>query len=952
MALTFAGEGGSENIVGFIYNGSSWSEITTGGTLGWAIQGTSSIMHYVEAMAVASDGTIYIAGSEDSNVDGRRLVASWNGTDWVQLGGFFNTFSVMRSLLVGPDGSLYAGGYFTDNSGTTLANIARWNGLTWEDVGGGTNGGVTDIKIHNGNLFISGFFTSVGGAGGPGGTAASGVAMWNGTSWSALGPGITAYNDLSMAFASNGDLYVGGQFYQAGDVSTSNVAKWNGASWSALGSGVDSTVSDLCVTPAGNLYVGGSLSYAGGASASYAAAWNGASWSALGTGLNGEVNAVTCASDNTVIMGGYFDQAGGLASHNIARWNGTSWSGLGRQGGANGISFSVNRLAQDSQGNIWAKGGTSLALGRNVAISGDLGGLTERAYSLIPGEPGTAHLVYTDSQLDLHLRTLSATSSSWSASSPVHVGSVASVTGTYQTATQKLHVWFSEGVRVNYTTSSSPFSSWSSPTSISFGGSPEGLSSFAEATNSHSVLTTWTDTGFDPYVVRATVSVFTPPTATPTFTPTTEATSTPTPVATATSTVVPPTPTVAPPPPPDIGRAIPGEQENPLPVLVSERSLPIGGTGTIGHTVEVYVDAILVGSTPVLPTSSLGVNSVTGTWTFNIPRLAPGRRSITTKYVDAQGNRGASSPATTVVVLASAPLDFSGIGDTTITAWRRADEAIVFKSRRASGATWSTKRITGTYPVPADYDSDGVTDLAAVERREGSLRWNIRLSSSGQSISKALGKTGDTILAGCRFVSNKGRSLAVFSSSARTLQFDTYDNASPHTVRLTDLGSANILGCGDSDSDGVDELLFTTRTETNKVAVIGYAPTGKRTVNTGYDRFLRGLVVGRPNSPVPLVAILSAPHKKGRQVRITTLAGSFEFPIFHVARDATVAAGTFTVEGAEQVPGLFWSNNRTGMVYRRLLRAGAQTAALFELPRGYSLIRPHYIGRTSRATRR
>ena len=101
-----------------------------------------------------------------------------------------------------------------------------------------------------------------------------------------------------------------------------------------------------------------------------------------------------------------------------------------------------------------------------------------------------------------------------------------------------------------------------------------------------------------------------------------------------------------------------------------------------------------------------------------------------------------------------------------------------------------------------------------------------------------------------------------------------------------------------------------------------------------------------PGSPVPLVAIIGGVGERRRQVRVTTMAGSFAFPRFFVARDATIATGTFTSDSNTQVSGIFWSNRSSGMVYRRLLGRSATTAELFTLPRGYSLLRSQTILRT------
>jgi hypothetical protein len=54
----------------------------------------------------------------------------------------------------------------------------------------------------------------------------------------------------------SGNLYIGGDFTTAGNVTANHVARWNGTNWSALGSGMNNTVVALAVS-GGTLYAGG-----------------------------------------------------------------------------------------------------------------------------------------------------------------------------------------------------------------------------------------------------------------------------------------------------------------------------------------------------------------------------------------------------------------------------------------------------------------------------------------------------------------------------------------------------------------------------------------------------------------------------------------------------------------------------------------------------------------------
>ncbi|HQR23560.1 MAG TPA: hypothetical protein PK163_02165, partial [Steroidobacteraceae bacterium] len=74
---------------------------------------------------------------------------------------------------------------------------------------------------------------------------------------------------LSFAFDGGGNLYVGGSLATVGGMSASGIARWNGRSWSTLGSGVNGAVYALALDHSGNLYVGGSITVAGDVPANY-----------------------------------------------------------------------------------------------------------------------------------------------------------------------------------------------------------------------------------------------------------------------------------------------------------------------------------------------------------------------------------------------------------------------------------------------------------------------------------------------------------------------------------------------------------------------------------------------------------------------------------------------------------------------------------------------------------
>ena len=897
------------------FDGTSWSALEVG------LNGT------VHAATFDTTGNLYVGGTfSAAGGIGVNCVAKWNGTSWSALGTGIGLLDSVAALAADPDGNVYAGGSFSSAGGTLVWNIAKWNGTSWSALGDGLVGNVTAMILDaDGHLYAGGNLSYAGEV------PVSRIAKWDGSTWSALGDGLNA-NPNALALDRDGNLYATGSFSMAGGASASRIAKWNGTSWSALGAGLNFSGNDLAFDSHGNLYVVGDFTTAGGSPANRVARWNGTSWSALGTGLNSSANALTIDSDDNLYVGGSFTSAGGGAATYVAVWNGSAWGSLGP-----GVTKQVYAVTVDSSKTLYVGGLGGLSTIRRIPVANQVAGSEA---SLIAGEDGTAHLAYIDANNDVMMKSYSRSSASWSAATSIVSGTASSqATGIYGT-TSGLVSWFIEGGTVKYTESTSPYTVWSSPVSVSSTGSPRNIS-VVNTTGSHSqMLATWNRGGGSAGEVVGSLSGPSPTaTPTPTVTPTATSTSTPTATPTVTPTF---TPTLAAPPPPDIDFGQPGAQPQGPNVVVRGRTVLLSGAGTIGYTVEVRVDGIVVGSVPIASSSG----GATGSWTFTLPALAPGEREITTVNIASQIDRSAPSAPVKVVIVAAAPLDFTGVGDTAITTWRRAGKEVRFKTRRASSAAWATQKIPGRYPAIADYDNDGVSDVAAVGVRDGSLEWNVMLSSTGERVQASVGSAGDTIVSGCNFAANKGASFGVFKSETRALQFKSLGDSTSRQVVLSGLGSCNVIGCGDTDGDGVDELLFTTRGADNRIRVVGYDTTGQRRFESKYNSFVRGFVVDRPNSSVPLVVVIGGTERRGRQVKITTMAGSFAFPRFFVERGATIGNGTFTTDTNQQVSGIFWANRKNRMVSRRLLARGERSTELFKLPKGYSLVRPQGVVRT------
>lgn len=189
--------------------------------------------------AVGPDGSVYYGYSTSLT---NYRIRKWNGSSWSTLADFTHGSDArLYAIAVGPDGSIYAAGQFTNAGGSAITNLAKYNGSSWSALGTAPNGIVSALALDKaGNLYAGGQFTSIGG------TSASRIAMYNGSAWVALGSGMTISAGTCMVttlyVASDGRLYAYGDFDTAGGVSAAGIAVWNGASWVALGAGLNPTV--------------------------------------------------------------------------------------------------------------------------------------------------------------------------------------------------------------------------------------------------------------------------------------------------------------------------------------------------------------------------------------------------------------------------------------------------------------------------------------------------------------------------------------------------------------------------------------------------------------------------------------------------------------------------------------------------------------------------------------
>lgn len=152
---------------------------------------------------------------------------------------FLNPWSALGSGVtsqvwaIAIDGNIiYAGGNFGIQKFDTVTSV-------WSSLDVGVAGTVYSIAINGNSVYVGGQFMNLGN-----GTLVNNIAMWNSTTsiWSALSTGLTTFQSINAAICyaitiKGTDVYVGGNFQEAGNSIIYYFAKWDSIllSWSSPG---------------------------------------------------------------------------------------------------------------------------------------------------------------------------------------------------------------------------------------------------------------------------------------------------------------------------------------------------------------------------------------------------------------------------------------------------------------------------------------------------------------------------------------------------------------------------------------------------------------------------------------------------------------------------------------------------------------------------------------------
>ncbi|KAA3616981.1 MAG: T9SS C-terminal target domain-containing protein [Calditrichaeota bacterium] len=245
-------------------------------------------------------------------------------SDAFVLGGFDG---YVYATAVTAAGDIYVAGEFNLLNGIAVNGIAMWDGDSWSSLGNGVTGGwnngiVYSLTVDGNNVYVGGDFTQAGDV------EASRIAMWDGDAWHAFGSGVDG--EVYAIAVDGGNVYVGGyNLENAGGVAVNNVAMWDGNNWNAMGDGVfHYDYVDAMIARNDTVYVGGNFQIAGEDTVNYITYWDGDKWNSMDGGMSGRVNDLTFGKD-VLYATGDFKKAGDDTVNFVAQWDGVKWSTVG-----------------------------------------------------------------------------------------------------------------------------------------------------------------------------------------------------------------------------------------------------------------------------------------------------------------------------------------------------------------------------------------------------------------------------------------------------------------------------------------------------------------------------------------------------------------------------------------------------------------------------------------------
>lgn len=353
-----------------------WQEVGTGSASGGGISNSEGFS-FNSTLAIASNGTPYIAWEDASSGNSEIYVRAWNGSSWVEVGessasggGISNNIgqSYEPSIAIAPDGFPYVAWEETDGADTEIY-VRAWSGISWVELGNSSASG-GGISNDDGNSW----FPSIAIA--PNGfpyvawmdleSTEIYVRMWNGISWAEVGVGSASGGGISnnlgsssipnIAIAPDGTPYV--TWTDDSDIDSEiYIRAWDGSSWTEIGEGSASNggisndnadwslFPSLAISPYDIPYIAWE-DYSDGSLDIYIKGLNDTKWMEIGTGSasQGGISdnpARSALPSLAISLNGipyiaWEDESGGNGEIYVRAWNGKNWVEVGLDSAHNG----------------------------------------------------------------------------------------------------------------------------------------------------------------------------------------------------------------------------------------------------------------------------------------------------------------------------------------------------------------------------------------------------------------------------------------------------------------------------------------------------------------------------------------------------------------------------------------------------------------------------------------
>ncbi len=237
----------------------TYSKLGTGISYG----NTNGFMTSIQPFAANGESLLVVGGffSSAGGVPDTQSLAAWYGTAWRSLGAGFVPPQAVWGMTIGDLGDgerLYIGGSFTTIGGTAASGVATWDGTTLDVIG--TGAGMTGfnpfvnelVAWDDGSglaLYVVGRFDSIDGI-----NARLGARYRPGTGWERIGSGLVPRSSTTTLDAAiiyddgNGEaLYIAGSPFRSTSGSLNSVYKWDGTNWTAVGQNIGGRVTSLIV---------------------------------------------------------------------------------------------------------------------------------------------------------------------------------------------------------------------------------------------------------------------------------------------------------------------------------------------------------------------------------------------------------------------------------------------------------------------------------------------------------------------------------------------------------------------------------------------------------------------------------------------------------------------------------------------------------------------------------